>query len=173
MNLKRRYLMAYEIKHFPLEKMGDIIHALENALQQSRFTADICPHRSKITMHNIRLRESKPYCGNHPYPCPVNPFGFERPHRKDKRLEGADWVAFNDMINDTLDNLKILATVKSRVCLIRKGAERCVRYTGHTMNGIHYEWDYDSGCFENRIGLHKKQSSYPNGTPGIPTWERS
>jgi hypothetical protein len=162
--------MAFEIKNAVGANLLTIECYLQRNIGKSRFTAETRLQRNKITIHNVRLREAKHYCGNHPYPCPVSPFG-ERPHRKGKWLEGADWVAFNDLVNDVLDDLGVSADVASSVVRLRKGRERCVRYEGYSRGfGGAYEWVKDSGCFADMIGKPHEVSEYPEGTPGIDQW---
>ena len=136
---------------------------------KSRFTWETTYDEKKVSIHLVRLKESKHYCGNHPLPCPIRP--FPKKHIHSTCLEGADWVAFNDMINDVLDNLGVSANVASSLVVIRKGNERCINYDSQVLsNGIDNEWTRDSHCFENRIGQVSPRSEYPNGTPGIPEY---
>ncbi len=86
--------MAFTIKNISGASMDLIVKNLTQIFDQSRFVARIETRSNKITIHDVRLKEKKDYCGNHPFACPVR--GFERPHKKYKYLEGADWVAFND-----------------------------------------------------------------------------
>jgi hypothetical protein len=86
-------------------------------------------------------------------------------------LEGADWVAFNDMLNDVLDALNVSANVASSLCIIRKGAMRRIEYDGHKLgNGIDSEWNKDSAHYADRRGQVSPRSEYPAGTPGIPEY---
>jgi hypothetical protein len=164
--------VSFQIKNIVGCDLSTIQWHLQQNLRESRFTADVRTDWKKITIHQVRLNAAKPYCGNHPYPCPVNPFGFERPHRKGKWLEGADWVAFNDLVNDVLDDLGVSADVASSVVRLRKGRERCVRYEGYSRGfGGAYEWVKDSGCFADMIGKPHEISEYPDGTPGYAVWK--
>jgi len=151
---------------------------INELLADSRFTCEVDrtkrnrPRPGWVTFSMVRLRESKPYCGNHAGPCRVNPF-FHRPHLKGKWLEGADWVAFNDMVNDALDSLSIVADVSSSHCIIRKGRERCVAYIDGERHGG--EWA-KQGRYNDHCGKpigSVPTSDYPNGTPGIDTWQAS
>jgi hypothetical protein len=149
----------------------DIASAIRRALAVSRFVADVRTAKNKISVHGVRLLEKKHYCGNHPLPCPVRP--FPKRHVKSDCLEGADWVAFNDMLNDVLDSLEVDADAGSSLVTIRKGEERCTYYDAQRLpNGIDNEWRRNSGQFENRIGQKSERSGYPEGTPGIPEWTR-
>ncbi len=163
--------MAFEIKHIVGASIDDILYYLHKNLQQSRFTADVRLHSKKITIHDVRLKEKKHYCGNHPYPCPVPLFGGERPHRKGKWLEGADWVAFNDMLNDTFDDLGVSANIASTLVIIRKGRLRCIEYDAYPRGINQWEWIRDNGEFEDRIDKPHEVSGYPDGTPGIDSWQ--
>lgn len=145
--------------------LGIIEYNLLRVLSTSRFNARVERHSNKITIHDVRLKEKKDYCGNHPFACPVRP--FETKHKKLKYLEGADWVGFNDMVNDVLDSLEVAANVQSSLVIIRKGNKRAVRYWGHATNFFNNEWNKDTGDFENWIGRKAPRSQFPEGTPGI------
>jgi hypothetical protein len=160
--------MAFVIKNIDGSTPGDIHAAISAALRKSRFTARIDYSVNKVSIHDVRLKESKDYCGNHPYACPVRPGGHQA-HKRQKFLEGADWVAFNDGINNVLDGLGVSANVASSLVVIRKGLERCVSYYGHSQNGISNEWD-KQGFYENHIGKPHPKAEYPEGTPGIYSW---
>lgn len=173
--------MAIEIKirsgHTP-RQVWDAIGLLQ---QVSRFTFDIrealvkrrekATYTGVLTVHDVRLRQSKSYCGSHAGACAVphdrrekKPFGG-----KNKCLEGADWIAFNDLLNTALDGLGASADIASFVCEIRRGAARRVRYTAGGTGG---EWD-KSGSLEDYADFCGKEpptTNYPEGTPGTPTW---
>lgn len=165
--------MAYAIKRIKGVRPSDIAHLLYQKLLLSRFTADITTTPRRVEMRNIRLKAKKDYCGNHPLPCPVRPGQAHKPHKHHKFLEGADWVAFNDMVNDVLDAHNITANVGSSLVTTRMGDERCVCYDSQPLgNGIDNEWRKNSGCFENHMGeTDVARSDYPPGTPGIPQWK--
>lgn len=147
-------------------------NALANAINRSRFTATLIQIKHGFEIGTVRLRQSKDYCGNHPLPCPVRPYQAHKPHIHSKCLEGADWVAFNDMLNDVLDKLRVSANVASSHVIIRKGEKRCTVYMSQPLgNGIDNEWQRDSGCFENKMGMKSPRSDYPTGTPGIPEYK--
>jgi hypothetical protein len=162
--------MAFEIKKVSGASLPEIESALVRAFGMSRFIGRVERHNSKITIHDVRLREKKDYCGNHPNACPVR-FGGPRPHKKMKYLEGADWVGFNDMINDVLDSLSVSANVGSSLCIIRKGLMRRMRYVGHFLgNGIDREWNKDDTRYESYIRKGHPPTDYPQDTPGIAEW---
>jgi hypothetical protein len=152
---------------------------IESWLKNSRFDARIELHhhyrwKYVIRISNIRLRHSKPYCGQHPGPC-VNLF-FVRKTRNGCWLEGADWVGWNDGLNSVLDELSVDAEVWSH-CLdsercsrfmIRKGKARRVDYES-TSHGTHEVWVAE-GTFEDWCGRKAPTSTYPQDTPGIADW---
>ena len=161
--------MAFTIKNIIGADLSAISNSLNLIIKQTRFTARIETHKNKLTIHDVRLKEKKHYCGNHPFSCPVTP--WEKPHKKGKWLEGADWVGFNDCINDVLDSLRVSANVASSLVIIRKGKKRCVSYSGHAVNEFNNEWDKDSGVFQDCIEKQEPvKSEYPEGTPGIASY---
>jgi hypothetical protein len=147
----------------PVELAGKIEHFLAH----SRFFAEV--RRSKfISIHNVRLRTKKHYCGNHPLPCPVRPGKKER-HVKADFLEGADWVAFNDMLNDAMDLFETEADAGSSLVVIRQGFDRCVEYLSRAINFAN-EWQ-KFGIYRNCLHAKKRvRATYPPGTPGIDEW---
>jgi hypothetical protein len=166
--------MAFVIKNIKgstLNSVRNIVRAIHKVGEKSRFTftMETTHNHTQIKIGGVRLRESKHYCGNHPLPCPVRMFPVK--HKNTKLLEGADWVAFNDMLNDVLDNLGVSANVASSHVIIRKGDQRCIGYGAQAAgNGIDNEWVRDSGQFAKTIGMKPFRSMYPNGTPGIPEY---
>ena len=159
--------MAFTLKNIIGADLEFLRNKLERALSSSRFSATIKSYNTKLTIHDVRLKQSKDYCGNHPFSCPVRQ--FERPHKKYNYLEGADWVVFNDLINDILDLHGISANVASSLVVIRKGRKRCIKYWGHKLgNGIDSQWDKE-GKYEDYVGKKVGRSEFPEGTPGIPT----
>lgn len=162
--------MAFEIKKISGASVLDVNIALAKALLISRFTARFERGKDKVTIHDIRLREAKDYCGNHPNACPIRPTG-PRPHKKMKYLEGADWIGFNDMLNDVLDSLSVSANVASSLCIIRKGNARRMRYVGHFLgNGIDSEWNRDDTEYGSYLRKGHPPTDYPKDTPGIAEW---
>ncbi len=98
-----------------------------------------CPRKSEnpywqITLRRVRLTKKKPYCGQHPGECIVNPFRGEQNKRNATYLEWDDWVAFHGVINDVLDALGYPADVWSTpmeckgIMWIRKDNKRRYRY---------------------------------------------
>ena len=138
-----------------------------DALARSRFTATLVDERHGrwfvLNIYDVRLRQKKDYCGNHAGPCLVR----EKRHFETRYLEGADWVAFNDMLNDVLDRLEAAADVASGHCTVRRGRRRRVHYgaNGQIWDRYGYEGDYEDWC-----GRKAARSTYPDSTPGIPEW---
>lgn len=162
--------MAFKINKISGAELHTIESDLVRAISISRFTARVERHTSNITIHDVRLRVAKDYCGNHPNACPVRP-GVHRPHKETKHLEGADWVAFNDMLNDVLDCLSVSANAASSLCIIRKGSARRMRYEGHFLqNGIDREWNRDDTQYASYLRKGHPPTVYPLDTPGIAEW---
>lgn len=144
----------------------DIVDAINKEFVGTRFTMDIEAKNSIVNIKNIRLKESKEYCGNHPNACEIQVVG--RKNRKAKFLEGADWVEFNDRLNDVLDRLYVNANVNSAICNIRIGYDRRVQYDSHWNFN---QWEWDRNGFPNHYeswthGERAPSSIYPEGTPG-------
>ena len=147
----------------PAEEDLDYLKSvIEAAIEDSRFTATLSQtSKTKIKIEKIRLRDSKPYCGNHPASCRIEVKSAWRNY-----LEGVDWVSFNDGINDILDRLGISANVWTSICIIREGRSRRVAYTAQP-NG---EWA-KYGLTWNYCGREAPASDWPGGTPGIYGWK--
>lgn len=163
--------MAFTFKNIKGISIIDLSYKLENAIAKSRFFLSVIKNLpNKITIHNVRLKEKKNYCGNHPFACPIRKRDEDLTHKQHLRknynfLEGADWVAFNDLCNDILDKFHVSADVASSLCVIRKGDKRCVKYDGHKLGNGNSEWNKE-GVYQNKIGV-KTKSEFPDGTPGI------
>lgn len=122
-----------------------------------------------VNIQQVRLRAQKEFCGNHPAACERgNPT-----HRKGRYLEGADWVQFNDELNNILDRLNVSARVQSAQVILRKGALRRTHY-GHryARPGQNAEWLLDSDRefdWEDCRGIKKQHpvSTFNEGTPGM------
>jgi hypothetical protein len=139
--------------------------AIDMAFRGSRFDVGVEVTQRGVKVAPVRLRESKKNCGSHPNACEV-----EGPGRKSKFLEGADWVDFNDMLNDALDKLEVAADIKSMVCWMRKGRKRRTHYGSYETGSIvqPYQWnmDEDDEHYEDYCGRIAPASTYPAGTPG-------
>lgn len=146
---------------------------IRNAFRDSRFTLDVGfevrgvrMERHVLKIKNVRLKDPKKYCGSHPYACDIDR------GRRSRYLEGADWVEFNDLLNDVFDLHEVSANISSSVCKIRKGRKRRMDYDGHAEwvgNRVFYEWDKDTDedCYEDWCGKIAPNSTFPEGTPGI------
>lgn len=156
-----------------------ITTAVRAWLAESRFTADLYPqrhhkHGSAIEIRVVRKRKRADYCGQHPGACRAN----GRPHRHYCYLQGADWIGFNDGLNDVLDKLNVEADVWSynRECypsgqyFIRHGKKRRTLYDSVWLNSGPVLWERDTDCFEDHCGKEAPPSEYPSGTPGIASW---
>lgn len=150
-----------------------VLNRLEQYLAESRFTAQLDTDYTTIVILKVRLRESKPYCGNHAGPCQINTLVGPQPHMRLRYLEGLDWVSFNDMLNDCLDALNIEAKVWSMICNIRKGRLRRTEYSGGWDNGGEWAKNPSFSYWEDYCGrTDAPRSDYPSGTPGLAEWRR-
>lgn len=153
------------------ERIQDLLFMLENCVRigfaDTRFSiGDITRTKKSISIHKVLLRESKAYCGNHPSGCEA---AHDGPHKKHKYLEGADWVEFNDRLNDILDAENVAANVGSLLVEIRRGKERRTRYeNGERQGNGNFQWlQYGKLChYEDRRLKKSKRSWFPKGTPG-------
>jgi hypothetical protein len=147
--------------------LADVIHNYINDV--SRFDCSVDVKSNGIEVRNIRLKESKLYCGSHPAECENT---LIKP-RKGKFLEGADWVEFNDTLNDVLDMWQVSANVKSMICIIRKDTRRRTHYGMHAESNlggrVFNEWNLDESDehYADYIGKSAPASTYPEGTPGL------
>lgn len=136
-------------------------------LYDSRFTiSEIFWKNNKIHIKDVRLKESKSYCGNHPGPCKGL---VEKKNRKISFLEGADWVAFDALLNDVLDALCIDGDAGNRQVNIRLGRQRRISYDlgshGDDWQKFGSYQDYADWC-----GQQAPPTEYPSGTPGNSSW---
>ena len=168
--------MAYSILLKSEQEAQSVLTQLRCYLQRSRFhVQDVCTVQYsrkgiEIQLRGIRLKQAKDYCGNHPGPCRAL---IKKKHGEFTYLEGADWVAFNNMVNDLLDKLGLVANVSSTTCIVRKGAKRRIVYGMFVFDDFgNVEWNKD----ENDSGYKDCRKTYPTttlypvGTPGIETW---
>jgi hypothetical protein len=99
-----------------------------------------------IVLTNVRLREAKPYCGQHPGECAVGAT------RKGRWLEWEDWVAFHNLINDFLDAQGIVADAYTEPReRMDKGRRMYVRRMKEGRR-LRYDWDdeYQATSFGGR-----------------------
>ena len=178
--------MAYNIKVLKeTEADKDTIYrAIMTRINESRFLIDLSANmfgvpagmnymaispkgrfKAHFAIVGVRLREKKGYCGNHCGPCRLT----GRKHKKMKYLEGADWVSFNDMINDVLDELNVSANVFSSHCIVRKGPRRRMCYYGES--GLEFYKDADREDYSDRRLKGHEGSDFDWGTPGFYGWK--
>ncbi len=154
----------------------DLAWSINAAIKESRFTAlvESVSCNTVVNISRVRLNKSKDYCGNHAKAC-------ERPGKKEKKhtfLEGADWVEFNDLINQVCDDRKVsafVASARGAGCIIRKGNKRRMQYDADTFIGEkgngEWRWNYDApdNHFVSWINseIPVAPSRFPKGTPGI------
>lgn len=155
-----------KIKNISPEKLQVSLSYVIN--YHSRFKAEVVITGSYLSVKQIRLKESKEYCGNHPIACEVTPGNNLR---KANYLEGADWVEFNDLLNDVCDWFGVSANIRSAVCIVRKGVARRTHY-GYVSTGrinTPWEWslDEEDKFYLDYCGNFSPDSSFPDGTPGI------
>lgn len=105
--------MAYVIK-FSLSTIG--IYDIQRSLRAQLDTFVTYKWSERTTRNHlyfelseIRLKEAKPYCGNHAGPCIVRV--FERPRRNGRWLEGEDWMRVHALVNEVLDSLNVSCRV--------------------------------------------------------------
>lgn len=159
-------------------ELNYICSAIELAIASSLFTARVQQknfgvHCWGVHIVDVRLSERKSYCGNHAKACERT---FVK-HKTNRYLEGADWVEFNDLINDVLDRLNVEAIFESnggaRQMLLRRGACRRTYYGADRFAGIpgNGEWVWNSIEDEEHYidcrGKPSPHSKFPDGTPGI------
>src|SRR5690348_11075987 len=96
--------MAYTIKLLDRNAGAQYVISIlcEYIERDGRFTCEFEQEGDRILLRKVRLMKAKPYCGQHPGPCQIGPFG-ERPRRNMRFLEWDDWVAFHSVVNDALD----------------------------------------------------------------------
>ena len=141
----------------------DLSAELEKALALARFTAIVERTPRGIKISKVRLKESKPYCGDHAGHCELPARGKPR---KANFLEGLDWISLNDGINDILDRFHINADVCTSTCVVRRGTARRVEYYSSDKGG---EWEKE-GEYVDCCGDISEPSDYTTATPGIYSW---
>lgn len=146
--------------------------ALEDMIEHSRFTADVETKDGSavINVRNVRLKEKrKPYCGNHPAACEAF---APRVHRRRYLSGGADWVEWNDRINDLLDAHECSAFVRTSVCVIRIGWLRRTSYDYYSHGFGQNTWiKEDPQSMEDCIGVHAPRIAGSHKVPPVSTSE--
>jgi len=84
-----------------------ITYRVKETIEKSRFSAVLetgrVRYRPGLKVSYVRVRTKKSYCGAHPGPCQA--LGIPRRIKRATFLEGLDWVGFNAMLNDVLDDM--------------------------------------------------------------------
>lgn len=132
------------------KKVRQLSDLLLKKLKRSRFeipprnitvfeAGNRCRH-GKLRIYAVRLKTGKYYHGAGPVPQkPMERRGWGKGSYKPHKLcflEGADWIEFNDLLNDFCDELGLCADIFSRVCSIRRGWFRRVIYRSIVEKGI-------------------------------------
>lgn len=155
---------------------GKVMDEILKAIDLSRFRIKNLERVSRVRTNDaikivqVRLKDSKAYCGNHPGSCEIG-----GAHRKGAYLEGADWVEFNDLINDVLDSLSVSADAATSVCVIRYGDYRRTHYGMERDfwggDGAIAQWEMEDPLHVGNFMGHDPKdipcSTYPEGTPGM------
>lgn len=134
------------------EKRNKVIDYIRARLiKEGVFNATLTPsHNGKyytILVKPVRLVKAKPYCGNHPGECQINPFLGPQKKKSMTLLEWDDWVKFHNLVNRCLNRFKANANVWSNPpdvrgkMWIRKGLKARVRY----------DWDEKPSAYGNPI----------------------
>lgn len=133
------------IPEFVLDCFRDTRFQLTSVVSINRSAS----YNPRFKIYGVRLRDRKQYCGNHPGGCEL----VGRKEVSRKFLEGADWVEFNDRLNDRLDEEQVSAVIWSEPDRVRSQVGERMRI---------------------RIGMHRRciyemvPSDYPNQNA---TWE--
>lgn len=150
------------------EYQSGMLDELKSYFDNSRFKIETeIFKQNEITISKVRLKESKPYCGNHPGSC-------QNPHDKKRKgvyLEGKDWIEFNDLLNDFMDKFRIAADISSTSCIIRKDMRRRIKYGMVDISRVgfsHFDWDKKGteSDYKYCVGLKPPKTKFPKGTPG-------
>lgn len=147
-------------------RVAQVSDQLADTLSKSRFTArlELMPDGFKVLC--MRLRSRKPYCGSHPDACELG--GIET-SRRTCYLEGADWVEFNDLLNNFFDRRRLSARIASVACIVRKYELRRTHYGSYSLGRGNRIWNYDEPAmhYSDNRGGKPMISDFPDGTPGI------
>jgi hypothetical protein len=163
--------MAYTIRVQTEEQARLVRDGLARFLPASRFViGDMDTVRRsrkgwEVRLFLVRLKVKKGYCGNHPGPCVLT----GKKHFVTNYLEGLDWVSFNDLVNDLLDELGLEADVRSHIW-VRRGGKRRIDYGIKYGPFGHADWERD-GDYADYRGKSATATEYPHGTPGIFGWQ--
>lgn len=142
-----------------------------------RFTFQMYPAKRangkkwfSLRIELVRLKNRKFYCGAHPGPCQAI---FKRKEVRRTYLEGADWVGFNHMLNDALDEIQCWAMVFSYnreslagKYIIRKGMERLNYYDMNVVGNFFHWATPEDNDYVDCNGKPSPTPVWPSGTPG-------
>ena len=148
-------------------EVTEVMQQLLRRVERSRFSIVVDNARSGFNIKSMRLQQRKAYCGSHPNACQLG--GGDR-SPKSTRPEGADWVEFNDLINNFFDKKHLTAYIASVACVIRRNALRRTHYGSYPLGGgRNYEWNHDENdwAYTDNLGGRVMVSTFPKGTPGI------
>lgn len=157
-------------------------HRLDEKIGASRFSArtsveSASAYRKGVKIETVRLRNRKDYCGAHPGPC----LAKGRRHKTASYLEGLDWVGFNALINDLLDELGTDAHVFSYNreasvgrYYIRRNRRRRTSYPYDVRGGLFAHWTQTRDDFDDLFADYCGKPPPPmeealdalDGTPG-------
>src|SRR5271166_3443002 len=113
--------MAYTIEFLTndvAKRDGILAHLQARLIKDGRFRATLTPISiykkggklvPAIVVKPVCLVHKKPYCGNHPGPCEVNPFLGPQKKPNATYLEWNDWVAFHKVVNTILNKYRVNA----------------------------------------------------------------
>lgn len=120
-----------------------LVRRLQKFFDKSRFKAQFnLIEPTLIYVKPIRLKEAKPYCGQHPGECQLGAT------RKARYLEWEDWVEFNNLVNNVLDGGSVKADVFSKPPeRLDKGTKFWIRRGSQGRK--RYDWEQS---FESRGG---------------------
>lgn len=112
--------MAYTITFKnSAQSLGKVLDYLRDRMaKENRFRATFTPGVNRrgqmiIVVRTVRLVKAKPYCGNHPGECVVNPYLGVQKKKVMTHLEWDDWVRFHAMVNRVLNRFRVDADVWS------------------------------------------------------------
>lgn len=109
----------------------------ERMAKEGKYTAELAYIQNKfpgIHVKRLRLVKAKPYCGQHPGECVINPFIGVVKKPVNRYLEWEDWVKFHAFVNRVLNRFRTHANVWSNPpdirgkMWIRKGLKARVKW---------------------------------------------
>jgi hypothetical protein len=140
--------MPYTVKITDTTAIGAFQSRFEEALTEDGYFAipELTQVGNSLELRRVRKIAPSTYCGQHPGPCLVSPFG-ERPKQKNKLLEWDDWVRFHGIVNRVLDEMGASADVWTRpqeaIPMPGTGSRSRFWIRRGTLARIHYDWEDD------------------------------